>query len=226
MRRERHGSLRPAGASIGRSSSAAPVADGDRQRLAGLLQRRRACTDARCAGGAGRASCSRRAPTSWTSAASRPPPGRPPVAVGGGDRARRAADRARRRRARRARLGRHLQAGRGARRDRRRGARIVNDVSGLRDPELADVCAQTGAALVVMHTRAAPKQRLQDPDLYGDVLAEVLAFLRERIDVALERRRRPEQLIVDPGRTSPRPRRRRSGCCASSSACTSSGGRC
>ena len=36
------------------------------------------------------------------------------------------------------------------------GARIVNDVSGLRDPALAEVCAQTGAALVVMHTRAAP----------------------------------------------------------------------
>ncbi len=50
------------------------------------------------------------------------------------------------------------------------GATIVNDVSGLRDPRLAEVCAQTGAALVVMHTRVAPKQRLQDPDLYGDVV--------------------------------------------------------
>ena len=49
------------------------------------------------------------------------------------------------------------------------GARIVNDVSGLRDPALAEVCAQTGAALVVMHTRAAPRERLQDPDLYGDI---------------------------------------------------------
>src|SRR5271167_100373 len=59
------------------------------------------------------------------------------------------------------------------------GATIVNDVSGLRDPDLAEVCAQTGAALVLMHTRAAPKQRLQDPDLYGDVLGEVYAFLSE-----------------------------------------------
>src|SRR5438105_15113051 len=33
------------------------------------------------------------------------------------------------------------------------GAAIVNDVSGLRDPRLADVCAETGAALVVTHTR-------------------------------------------------------------------------
>ncbi len=36
-----------------------------------------------------------------------------------------------------------------------------------------------------MHTRAAPKQRLQDPDLYGDVVGEVLAFLRGRIELAL-----------------------------------------
>jgi dihydropteroate synthase len=79
------------------------------------------------------------------------------------------------------------------------GASIVNDVSGLRDPELARVCAQTGAALVVMHTRAAPKQRLQDPGLYLDVVEEVLAFLRERIATAVEHGVAPEQLIVDPG---------------------------
>jgi dihydropteroate synthase len=79
------------------------------------------------------------------------------------------------------------------------GARIVNDVSGLRDTELARVCAQTGAALVLMHTRAAPKQRLQDPDLYGDVVAEVHAFLRERIEQALALGVNPDQLILDPG---------------------------
>jgi dihydropteroate synthase len=80
------------------------------------------------------------------------------------------------------------------------GATIVNDVSGLRDPTLAGVCADTGAALVLMHTRAAPKQRLQDPDLYGeDVTGEVIAFLRERIELALAAGVDPEQLIVDPG---------------------------
>ena len=79
------------------------------------------------------------------------------------------------------------------------GASIVNDVSGLRDPELADVCAETGAALVVMHTRAAPRERLQDPDLYADVTAEVLAFLRERLALARSRGVGEEQLIVDPG---------------------------
>ncbi len=79
------------------------------------------------------------------------------------------------------------------------GASIVNDVSGLRDPELATVCAQTGAALVLMHTRAAPRERLQDPDLYEDVTGEVLAFLRERIAMANNAGVAAEQLIVDPG---------------------------
>jgi dihydropteroate synthase len=79
------------------------------------------------------------------------------------------------------------------------GAVIVNDVSGLRDPALAEVCAAAGAALVVMHTRAAPKQRLQDPALYADVLEDVLAFLAERIALARDRGLTEEALIVDPG---------------------------
>jgi dihydropteroate synthase len=79
------------------------------------------------------------------------------------------------------------------------GAAVVNDVSGLRDPELAAVCARTGAALVLMHTRAAPKQRLQDPGLYDDIVADVLEFLAERMAVALGQGMREEQLILDPG---------------------------
>src|SRR5207302_9459855 len=69
----------------------------------------------------------------------------------------------------------------------------------LRDPQLAEICAETGAALVVMHTAAAPRQRMQDPALYGDIAAEVLAFLRDRMQLALEHGMAPEQLILDPG---------------------------
>jgi dihydropteroate synthase len=79
------------------------------------------------------------------------------------------------------------------------GAAIVNDVSGLRDPALADVCARTGAGLVVMHTRAAPKVRMQDPAAYDDVVADVAGFLRERVAVALDRGVAPEQVMLDPG---------------------------
>jgi dihydropteroate synthase len=79
------------------------------------------------------------------------------------------------------------------------GASIVNDVSGLRDPELADVCAETGAALVIMHTIAPPKQKLLDPSLDGRIVAEVRAFLEERIELALGRGVAFDQLMVDPG---------------------------
>src|SRR5689334_16401550 len=53
------------------------------------------------------------------------------------------------------------------------GASLINDVSGLHDPALADVAAESGAGLVLMHTRAAPKQR--DFPHYDDVAADVAA---------------------------------------------------
>jgi dihydropteroate synthase len=79
------------------------------------------------------------------------------------------------------------------------GASIVNDVSGLRDAELADVCAQTGAALVLMHTRAAPKEKLLDPTFDGRVVEDVKEFLGERIALATSRGVAFEQLMLDPG---------------------------
>ena len=79
------------------------------------------------------------------------------------------------------------------------GAKIVNDVSGLRDPALAEVCARSGAALVVMHTRAAPRERLQDPDLYGDIVTEVMDFLAAGMARAIAAGCRPEQILLDPG---------------------------
>ena len=79
------------------------------------------------------------------------------------------------------------------------GAVLVNDVSGLRDPALADLCARTGAGLVVMHTRVAPKATLLDPGHYDDVVADVTGFLHERMAVAIARGVDPEQLLLDPG---------------------------
>jgi len=79
------------------------------------------------------------------------------------------------------------------------GAVIVNDVSGLRDPRLADVCAAAGAGLVVMHTRVAPLGTLLEPGYYDDVVADVHDFLAERIAVARRRGVPEEALIVDPG---------------------------
>jgi dihydropteroate synthase len=79
------------------------------------------------------------------------------------------------------------------------GASIVNDVSGLRDPALADVCADTGAGLVIMHTIAPPKQRHHDRSLDGRIVDDVRRFLEGRIELALGRGVAFEQLILDPG---------------------------
>jgi len=78
------------------------------------------------------------------------------------------------------------------------GACMVNDVSGLRDPGMADMCARTGAALVLMHTIGPPKRKVLDHP-YEDVAGEVAAFLAERIELARERGVAFEQLVLDPG---------------------------
>jgi dihydropteroate synthase len=78
------------------------------------------------------------------------------------------------------------------------GAVMVNDVSGLRDPAIAALAAESGAALVLMHTRAAPKEAAF-PDYGGDVTGDVEAFLRERVEQARAQGVAEEQLVLDPG---------------------------
>ena len=77
------------------------------------------------------------------------------------------------------------------------GAAMVNDASGLIDPAVADACAESGAGLVVTHTRATPKEKAFPR--YEDVAADVVVFLRERIAAAAERGVAEEQVVVDPG---------------------------
>jgi len=77
------------------------------------------------------------------------------------------------------------------------GAAMINDVSGLADPELARLCAASGAALVVMHTRAAPKQ-VSFPG-YDAVVEDVVGFLGERLELARSLGVRDEQIVLDPG---------------------------
>ncbi|WP_309080129.1 dihydropteroate synthase [Zhihengliuella sp.] len=78
------------------------------------------------------------------------------------------------------------------------GADAVNDTTGLADPELARVVADAGVHLVLTHSLARPRTAYPRPR-YDDVVADVLDFLRRRIDTALEAGAAPGQLIVDPG---------------------------
>lgn len=77
------------------------------------------------------------------------------------------------------------------------GAIMINDVSGLSDPEIADACAESGAGLVITHTRVAPK--IKGFPAYGDVVTDVLELLGERSTVARDRGVAREQLLLDPG---------------------------
>ena len=79
------------------------------------------------------------------------------------------------------------------------GAHMVNDISGLADTGLADVCARTGAALVVMHTPVAPKTQSLDEDRFADAAAEVAEFLAGRMAAAAARGVDREQILLDPG---------------------------
>jgi dihydropteroate synthase len=81
------------------------------------------------------------------------------------------------------------------------GAHIVNDVSGLRlDPAIADVCARSGAGLVVMHSRGGVAE-MAGPihATYRDVVAEVLAELGAAVEAAERAGVAREAIAVDPG---------------------------
>jgi dihydropteroate synthase len=79
------------------------------------------------------------------------------------------------------------------------GATIVNDVTALRgDPEMAALCAERGATVVLMHMLGEPRTMQQDPR-YDDVVAEVKAFLAERLEAATAAGIAEERIWLDPG---------------------------
>jgi dihydropteroate synthase len=78
------------------------------------------------------------------------------------------------------------------------GADIVNDVTAGIDPEMFRVVAAAGAGLVLMHMQGEPKTMQVDPR-YDDVVGEVRAFLRERLDTAVAAGIGRDRLAVDPG---------------------------
>ncbi len=78
------------------------------------------------------------------------------------------------------------------------GADIVNDVSGLEDPEMRFVVADHDATLIVMHSVDAPVVPDREVE-YDDVVEDVIDQLRERILLAEKAGLERENVIVDPG---------------------------
>jgi dihydropteroate synthase len=79
------------------------------------------------------------------------------------------------------------------------GAILVNDVTALRgDPMMADVIAETGAGIVLMHMQGTPRTMQQAPR-YDDVVEEISVFFEERICFAMAHGIVRRQIILDPG---------------------------
>jgi len=79
------------------------------------------------------------------------------------------------------------------------GAEIVNDISGFTfDAEMIPVVAAARAGAVIMHTRGIPAE-MQLHTAYGNIVAEVKAFLARQVQAALEAGIQPESLVLDPG---------------------------
>lgn len=78
------------------------------------------------------------------------------------------------------------------------GADVINDVSGLQDEGMAELCAEARCGVVVMHMQGCP-ETMQDAPVYGDVVREVRAYFEERYDVLLNLGLLPEQICWDPG---------------------------
>ncbi|MBP2360627.1 dihydropteroate synthase [Streptomyces clavifer] len=79
------------------------------------------------------------------------------------------------------------------------GAVLVNDVSGgLADPDMIPVVAAADVPFVVMHWRGF-SESMNSRAVYEDVVAEVVAELRERMDAVIGGGVSPEKLVIDPG---------------------------
>lgn len=79
------------------------------------------------------------------------------------------------------------------------GAEIINDVTGLEgDPAMLPLAVQTRAGVCAMHMRGTP-QTMQDDPQYGDLVAEIHAYLAGRRDTLVTAGVQQERICLDPG---------------------------
>lgn len=78
------------------------------------------------------------------------------------------------------------------------GAALINDIRALRLPGALEAAAASGAAVCLMHMQGEPGDMQKHPQ-YGDVMAEVCGFLRERMRACTEAGMTSGRLLIDPG---------------------------
>ena len=80
------------------------------------------------------------------------------------------------------------------------GADIINDISALRDdPDMAQVCAEYGAAIVLMHMKGIPLTMQESGESYTNLFAELKVFFNDAVNRALEAGIARDKIILDPG---------------------------
>ncbi len=78
------------------------------------------------------------------------------------------------------------------------GASLVNDISGLKDPAMARICAGYKAAVVIMHMKGDPRTMQKNPS-YASLMGEIIDYLAKSAETALNAGVKKEKIIVDPG---------------------------
>lgn len=79
------------------------------------------------------------------------------------------------------------------------GASMINDISALReDPVLAEVAADSGVPVILMHMKGTPGNMQVSPR-YDDLFGEIGAFLKQAVDRAEKRGIQRSKIIIDPG---------------------------
>ncbi|MDH3284322.1 MAG: dihydropteroate synthase [Acidobacteriota bacterium] len=78
------------------------------------------------------------------------------------------------------------------------GADLVNDVSGLNDPDMTPLVAGSACPVVIMHMRGSPIDMQSDTG-YEDLVGEIMTALREKLDAAVSHGIAGDRILVDPG---------------------------
>jgi dihydropteroate synthase len=76
------------------------------------------------------------------------------------------------------------------------GAHLINDITGLTNPNMREVASKNNVPVILMHMLGTPKSMQQKP-IYQDVLGEIKSFFQKQIATA--HKSRIQQIIIDPG---------------------------
>ena len=78
------------------------------------------------------------------------------------------------------------------------GADIINDVYGLRDEGMLRLVSSADVPVVIMHMHGMPETMQTNP-MQGDVISQIVDFLEERTEAALDFGVKKDKIILDPG---------------------------